>query len=144
MDAELDTGPILVQERYPVGEYVEPDEFYARSGPIVMRAFAEAIAKIDAGEPGVAQADGGEYETFFGSDDAWLDPAYSAAELHRLVWAWRYAMTVDGVRGALVDVGGETQRVISSSLTEVEGAVRFECVDGPLWLVKLERVQAGR
>ena len=142
MDADLDTGPILVQERYPLGEYAEPDAFYARSGPIVMRAFADAVAKIAAGEEGTPQADGGEYETFFGEADAWLDPARPAAELHRLVWAWRYAVALDGVRGALVDLEGETMRVLASSLSASEGAVRFECADGPLWLVKLEPAQA--
>lgn len=138
MDTELDTGPILVQERFPVGAYVEPEEFYARTGPIVMQAFAAALGKIAAGEEGTAQEDGGEYETFFGEADAWLDPSRRAAELHRLVWAWRYAVSLDGVRGALVDIDGETVRVLASSLEEQEGATRLDCADGPLWLVRTE------
>ena len=143
MDAELDTGPIVVQERYPVGEYTEPDDFYARSGPIVMSALATALRKIAAGDEGTPQPDGGEYETFFGPDDAWLDPSRPASELHRLVWAWRYAITVDGVEGALVELGRETVRVRASSLTKVEGARRLDCADGPLWLLAVEPVQAG-
>lgn len=138
MDTELDTGPILVQERFPVGAYVEPEEFYARTGPIVMQAFAAALGKIAAGEEGTAQEDGGEYETFFGEADAWLDPSRRAAELHRLVWAWRYAVSLDGVRGALGDIDGETVRVLASSLEEQEGATRLDCADGPLWLVRTE------
>ena len=141
MDAELDTGAILVQERFPVGAYVEPEEFYARTGPIVMQAFAAALEKIAAGEEGTAQADGGEYETFFGEADAWLDPSRPAAELHRLVWAWRYTIPMDGVQGALVELDGGTVRVLASSLEEQEGAPRLDCADGPLWLVRTEPVQ---
>jgi len=138
MDAELDTGPILVQERFPIGEYVEPNEYYAGTGPIVMQAFAAALAKIAAGDEGIPQPEGGEYETFLGADDVRLDPSRPAAELHRLVWAWRYTIPVDGVHGALADVGGETVRVLASSLTEVEGATRLDCADGTLWLVRTE------
>jgi len=141
MDTELDTGPILVQERYPLGDYAEPNDFYARTGPIVMAAFEAAVEKIAAGEAGIPQPDGGGYETFFGEADAWLDPARPAGELHRLVWAWRYAVALDGIRGALVDLDGETMRVLESSLTEVPEAVRFECADGPLWL-RLEPAEA--
>jgi methionyl-tRNA formyltransferase len=138
MDAELDTGPILVQERYAVGDYVEPDEFYGRTGPIAMQAFGTAIQRLDAGKEGTPQETGGEYESFLGADDAWLDQSRPALELHRLVWAWRYTVPVDGVRGALVDLGGEVVRVLASSLAEVEGATALDCADGPLWLVRTE------
>jgi len=138
MDSELDTGPILVQERYAIGEYVEPAEFYARTGPLVMQAFATAVERIAAGEEGTPQAAGGEYESFLGADAAWLDPSRPAVELHRLVWAWRYTVPVDDVRGALVALDGETVRVLASSLEEVDGARRLECADGPLWLVRTE------
>jgi hypothetical protein len=30
--------------------------------------------------------------------------------------------------------------VLASSLTDVEGARRIECADGPIWLVKTEPV----
>jgi len=142
MDAELDTGPIFAQERYAVGEYADPDEFYARTGPIVMQAFATAVERIAAGEEGTPQEAGGEYETFLGADDLWLDTSLPAVELHRLVWAWRYTITVDGVRGALVDVAGETIRVLASSLAETAGATRLDCADGPLWLVTTEPAEA--
>jgi hypothetical protein len=49
---------------------------------------------------------------------------------------------VGELNGAVVDLGGETVRVLASSLTEVVGARRLDCVDGPLWLVEVEPVQA--
>jgi methionyl-tRNA formyltransferase len=143
MDAELDTGPILAQAPFPLGEYVVPNEFYERMGPLVMETLATALERLAAGEEGTAQGDGGEYESFLSDDDAWLDPARPALELHRLVWAWRYTIPRGELRGALVDLGGETVRVLASSLTEVEDAQRLDCADAPLWLVDVEPAQAG-
>jgi methionyl-tRNA formyltransferase len=141
MDAELDTGPILAQRPMPLGEYVEPEEFYPRMGEVVLQVLGEALVRLAAGEQGSVQDDGGEYESFLGDDDAWLDPSRPAVELHRLVWAWRYSVPI-GVHGALVELDGEVVRVLVSSLEEVEGARRLDCADGPLWLVATERVQA--
>jgi methionyl-tRNA formyltransferase len=143
MDADLDTGAILAQRTMPMGEYAEPEEFYGRLGPLHIDAFKEALAKLAAGEEGAAQG-GGEYESFFTDDDARLDFARPAAELHRLVWAWRYTIPKGELHGALAELDGETVRVLASSLTEVDGARRVECADAPLWLVTTEPVsEAG-
>jgi methionyl-tRNA formyltransferase len=138
MDVELDTGPIFAQRTMEIGEYVEPDAFYPRLGPYMIDAFQESIAKLAAGGAGVPQTGGGEYETFFTDEDARLDLARPRAEVHRLVWAWRYTIPKGELRGALVELDGETVRVLASSLDEVEGAPRVECGDGPLWLVQTE------
>jgi methionyl-tRNA formyltransferase len=138
MDRELDTGAILAQMSFPLGEYTVPNELYERLGPIVMETLATALARLVAGDEGTAQGEGGEYESFLVDDDAWLDTSRPALELHRLVWAWRYTIPVGELQGALVDVDGETVRVLASSLAEVEGAQRLDCADGPLWLVTTE------
>ena len=140
MDAELDTGPILAQKTLELGDYVEPDVFYPRMGVVVIETLREALEKLTAGEPGTSQGGEGTYESFFTDDDAMLDFSRPAVELHRLVWAWRYSVTRGTLHGALADVDGKTVRVLESSLTEVEGATRVECGDGPLWLVKTEAV----
>jgi methionyl-tRNA formyltransferase len=142
MDAELDTGPILAQRRIPFGEFEPPDDFFPKIGPTVGEALTEALAKLEAGDPGTVQADGsGSYETFFGDDDVWLDLARPAAEVHRLVWAWRYGMRVDGgLKGAALELDGAPVRVLATSLTEVEEATRVECGDGPLWIVATEEL----
>jgi len=137
MDAELDTGPIMAQRSIPLGEPREPEALYTESGPIVMEVLAEALAALAAGDEGRVQDEEGEYETFFSDDDAWLDVARPALELHRLVWAWRYTISV-GRRGPLVELDGETVRVLESSLVEVEGKPRVDFADGPLWLVEVE------
>jgi methionyl-tRNA formyltransferase len=141
MEPELDSGPIVAQRSLPIGEYCEPDDFYARMGPAVIDLLREAMAALAAGEEGTPQPEGGEYETFFSDDDAYLDPARTALELHRLVWAWRYTIPRGKLHGALLERGGETVRVLASSVDEVEGAERLDCADGPLWLVRTEPVQ---
>lgn len=138
MDAELDTGPILAQASLALGDYVAPDELYARMGPVVMQTLAQALERIAAGDEGTPQPAGGEYETFLPQEDAYLDPSRTAVELHRLVWAWRYTVPVGPVRGALVELDGEMVRVLASSLAKVDGARTLECADGPLWLVTTE------
>ena len=138
MDADLDTGPVLAQASFPLGEYTVPNELYQSMGPLVMETFATAVERLAAGDEGTAQPEGGEYESFLGDEDARLDPSRPALELHRLVWAWRYTIPVGKLHGALADVDGETVRVLASSLAQVEGARRLDCADGPLWLVEVE------
>jgi methionyl-tRNA formyltransferase len=139
MDAELDTGPILAQRAMPLGELCEPDRFYARLGPLHIDAFRESLARLAAGDPGAPQEGDGEYESFFADEDADLDLTRPVEEVHRMVWAWRYTIPKDTRRGALLDLDGESVRVLESSLTAVDGARRVDCADGPLWLVRTER-----
>lgn len=137
MAAELDTGAIMAQRTFPFGDdFEEPDDFYPRTGQPLMELFAEAMTKLAAGDPGVEQ-EGGEYESFLGEEVAWLDRAGTAEDAHRRVWAWRYSMP-RGVHGALVELDGETVRVLASSLREVDGARRLDFADGPLWVVRTE------
>ncbi|MGZ4439071.1 MAG: methionyl-tRNA formyltransferase [Gaiellaceae bacterium] len=140
MDAELDTGPILAQRPYALGELQPPETFYPELGLFVAEALTEALERLAAGDEGTPQAEGGGYESFFAEEDAWLDLSRSAAEVHRLAWAWRYAMALDGTRGALLEHDGRAVRVLATSLTEVEGAQRLDCGDGPLWIVETEEL----
>lgn len=140
MDAELDTGPIFSQHRYPLGELQEPESFYAAFGQIVGEALVEALGRIAAGEEGAPQPPGGSYESFFDEDDVWLDLSRPAAEVHRLTWAWRYGMAPNTIPGALLELDGTPVRVLATSLTEVDGARRLDCGDAPLWLVATEEL----
>ena len=140
MDAELDTGPIFSQRRYPLGELQPPETFYAEFGQVIGEALAEALARIAAGEEGAAQSPGGSYESFFGAEDVWLDLSRPAAEVHRLTWAWRYGMAPNTTPGALLELDGTPVRVLATSLTEVDGARRLDCGDAPLWLVATEEL----
>src|SRR5207249_11419 len=96
MDADLDTGPVFAQRAIPIGEYAEPEEFYGRIGPIMIEVLHEALARLEAGEPGTPQAGDGEYESFLTEDDTFLDLSRSREDAHRLVWAWRYTVVHGG------------------------------------------------
>jgi methionyl-tRNA formyltransferase len=143
MDAELDTGPLVAQATMPIGDWAEPNEFFGRMGDVVGSTLIEALRRIESGERGTPQPEGGEYETFFTEDDVWLDPSRTADELYRLAWAWHFTIPRATERGPLVELDGETVRVLRASREPVEGAVPFECVDGPLWLVRTEPVLAS-
>jgi len=41
-------------------------------------------------------------------------------------------------RGPILDRDGTRVRLVSTSLSEVDGAERLECADGPLWIVESE------
>jgi methionyl-tRNA formyltransferase len=140
MDADLDTGPILSQRRYTVGELRPPDALYLEFGPTVGEALAEALERLAAGDEGTPQPAGGGYESFFAEEDVQLDLSRPADEVHRLAWAWRYAISLGGTRGALLELDGKPVRVLATSLTEVEGARRLDCGDGPLWIVETEEL----
>ncbi|MFL5914797.1 MAG: methionyl-tRNA formyltransferase [Gaiellaceae bacterium] len=140
MDADLDTGPVFAQRAYPLGELEGPDTFYPRFGLVVGEALVEALGRLDAGEEGQTQGDGGSYESFFSADDVWLDLSRPAAEVHRLAWSWRYAMAPDTIPGGLLGLDGKPVRVLATSLTEVEDARRLECGDVPLWVVETEEL----
>jgi methionyl-tRNA formyltransferase len=140
MDAGLDTGPILSQRTISLGEPELPDVFYPRMGIVVVEALAEALERLEAGDEGALQGEGGSYESFFSEEDAWLDLSRPAGEVRRLAWAWLYAFSPGGTRGALLELDGEPVRVVETSLAEVDGARRVECADGPLWIVRTEEL----
>jgi methionyl-tRNA formyltransferase len=140
MDADLDTGPILAQRGYPLGDLEGPDTFFPRFGQVVGEALSEALGRLAAGEEGTPQPEGGSYESFFTADDVWLDLSRPAAEVHRLAWAWRYGFALERPLGALLELDGKPVRVLATSLSEVDGARRIECGDAPLWVVETEEL----
>jgi methionyl-tRNA formyltransferase len=73
MDAELDTGPIFSQRRFPLGDLEGPDTFYGRFAAVIGEALFEALERLAAGDDGTSQGEAGSYESFFTADDAWLD-----------------------------------------------------------------------
>jgi hypothetical protein len=40
----------------------------------------------------------------------------------------------------MLELDGKQVRVLATSLTEVEGARRLECGDGPLWILETEEL----
>ena len=117
MDAELDTGPILAQGSVTLEDEHSWEELEPKLVPVVVELLTDALARVEAGDPGDPQERGaGDYFPFFGDDYAWIDPSSSRAEVYRQVKAWRFASATDGLRGALAELDGETVRVLRTSL----------------------------
>jgi methionyl-tRNA formyltransferase len=138
MDAELDTGPILAQGSVALEDEHSWEELEPKLVPVVVELLTEALARVEADDPGDPQEPGaGDYFPFFGDDYVWIDPSSSREEIYRQVKAWRFASATEGQRGALAEIDGETVRVLRASLTATEGRA-MECGDGTLWIVETE------
>ena len=93
---------------------------------------------MEAGEPGEPQDESvASYHSFFGPDYVWIDHARPVVEIYRQVKAWRFASQGPGERGALIELDGETVRVLRTSLEAASGRA-LECADGTLWIVETE------
>jgi len=138
MDADLDTGPILAQGSVTLEDEHSWEELEPKLVPMIVERLTVALARVEAGDPGDPQEPGaGDYFPFFGDDYIWIDPSRSREETYRQVQAWRFASATGGLRGPLVEVDGETLRVLRTSLAQADGRA-LECRDGRLWIVESE------
>jgi methionyl-tRNA formyltransferase len=138
MDAELDTGPILAQGTYELGDAQSYEELEAGLVPLIVRLLPEALARMEAGDPGDPQRGEGSYHTFFEPEYVRIDWSKPSAEIERQVRAWRFASRRDGFeRGALAELDGDEVRVLRVSQTPGAGPV-VETGDGKLWIVETE------
>lgn len=137
MEETFDTGGILAQKPVPLDD----DETLDSLGPKLEAASAEllpvAFERLARGEPGEPQ-EGGEYQSLFGDDYAFVDTSRPAEYVHRQVRAWRLAPMGKNERGPIIERDGERIRLVKTSLTEVDGAERLDCADGPLWILETE------
>jgi methionyl-tRNA formyltransferase len=134
MDAEFDTGNVLAQAPIPLAEDDTDKTVMARvaatAGELLPVVF-DRLARGDQGEP----QEGGDYQSMF-EDSYWtIDQTQPAADVHRQVRAWSFMPNID-VFGPFLERDGQRVKVRRTSLTEVAGADRLECGDGPLWIVE--------
>jgi len=140
METTFDTGNILAQKAVPLADDDTLETLWPRLGYAAREILPIVFERLAAGDEGDPQ-EGGDYQSLFEEEYALLDTSRPAEEVHRQVRAWR--LTPFGVagRGPFLDRDGTRVRVVKSSLTEVEGAGRLECADGPLWIVESEAVE---
>jgi hypothetical protein len=62
--------------------------------------------------------------------------------VHRQVRAWSFVPPILPNMGPVLEGDGTSVRLLRTSLTEVAGAERLECADGPLWVVETEEAPA--
>lgn len=130
MDASFDTGNLLAQRAVPLAEDDDWESLMGKISEAALELLPSALERLMRGDRGDAQA-GGEYFSQFEDDYATVDPGSTAAEVHRQVRAWGFIPPY-ARKGPLHD----GRRLVRTSLTEVEGAERIECTDGPLWILE--------
>lgn len=134
MDGKFDTGNVLAQGSAPLDPEETMETLVPKLEALSVELLPKALTRLAAGDRGDAQS-GGEYQAaadLAGYVD--VDLKQTAADVHRQVRAWSFVPPVSAFRGPLLD----GRRLLRTSLTEVEGAERLECSDGPLWVVESE------
>jgi methionyl-tRNA formyltransferase len=137
MDETFDTGGILAQKAVPVDDDESMETLWPKLGAVageLLPVVFDRLARGDRGDP----QEGGDYQSLFEDDYAFVDPSQTAAEVHRQVRAWRLTPIALNERGAILERDGKRLRLMKTSLAEVEGAERLDCADGPLWIVESE------
>lgn len=134
MDAAFDTGNLLTQAPIPLAdddtEQTLTPRLAAAAADLLPRVF-DRLARGDRGDP----QEGGEYQGMFEGAYWTIDTTRPAADVHRQVRAWGFMPPIEGF-GPFLERGGIRVKVKRTSLTEVPGADRLECGDGPLWIVE--------
>jgi methionyl-tRNA formyltransferase len=104
MDADFDTGPILVQRAFPIAPEDDVDSLYPKLLSLGATMIPEALALVAAGAPGTPQPADGSYAPLCGEAERWLDWSRPAAYLRNQVRAW-------GQGGARAEIEGQPYRV---------------------------------
>jgi methionyl-tRNA formyltransferase len=141
MDENLDTGPILAQATFPIGDDDDRSAIRDRSFPVMAGMLPRVFERIANGDSGDPQEEG-SYNPLFEEEFAWIDTSRPAREVHSQVRAWWFGLGV-GTRGPIMELDGERVRVLRTSLAECEGR-RVECGDGPLWILETEPFEEAR
>jgi methionyl-tRNA formyltransferase len=134
MDEDFDTGAVLAQGATPLRGDETAGDLAALVGPLATPLLEQALARIEAGDPGDPQSDdgatyAGRYEDAFAEID-WTQPARAVFDQCR---CW-FLPTVSGILGPLTTLGGERVRVLEASLEPPGEPV--ECGDGLLLYVR--------
>jgi len=138
MDAELDTGNILAQERFALGDEHGWEELTPKLATTVGNILPRVLERVARGDPGDPQDEGeASYFGLFEPEYAWIDWSQSVDQVARQVRAWRFLTSATGDRGALAVVDGETVRVLRVSREPGTGSA-MTCADGTLRIVESE------
>lgn len=135
MDAHFDTGNVLAQARLPLSDDASWETLQAQLAEVTPALFAKVFDRLGRGDRGEHQ-EGGEYQSAFEDDYRFVDLTQNAADVHRQVRAWSFVPPILPKLGPLLERDGTRVRLLRTSLTEVPGAERIECADGPLWIVE--------
>jgi methionyl-tRNA formyltransferase len=135
MDAQFDTGNVLAQTPIPLAEDETEETLFARFPALTWELLSVVFDRLARGDRGDPQV-GGDYQGVFEDDYRFVDLTQTAAEVHRQTRAWSFVPPILPGMGPIFERDGTRVRLLRTSLTEVAGAERIECADGPLWIVE--------
>ncbi len=135
MDAQFDTGNVLAQVRLPLNDDANWATLQAQFAAVTPTLFAEVFDRLARGDRGEPQT-GGDYQSQFEDDYRFVDLTQNAADIHRQVRAWSFIPPFLPDLGPILERDGTSVRLLRTSLSEVAGAERLDCADGPLWVVE--------
>lgn len=115
MEAGLDTGPVLLCRRTPIGAGETTAELHDRLAAMGAAAIVEALARIDTLVPVPQPEAGVTYATKIDKAEARVDWARPAAEVDRLIRG------LSPFPGAFVEVGAERVKLLRSRLAPGQG-----------------------
>ena len=148
MEQGLDTGPILLAERVPIGPQTTGAELHDTLAALGARLIVDALDRLAQGKlaPHPQPSQGVTYARKLDREEAALDWRRPAAELERQVRAF------DPWPGAWFDYGGERIKLLAAELAEapagaapgtvLDAALAVACGAGALRPTRLQR--AGR
>jgi methionyl-tRNA formyltransferase len=116
MEAELDSGPVLLREAVPIGAEDTAGSLHDRLAVLGARLIVAALARLPlAGEP--QPEEGATYAHKIGKGDALIDWSASATELDRHVRAF------NPVPGAQASLGGQAVKVWRAAAVAGNGEI---------------------
>ena len=142
MDEGLDTGPILLQERVPIGPDADAAELHDALAVLGARMIVDALERLETGVlTETPQPDEGiTYAAKIDKAETRIDWSRPAAELARQVNAF------SPFPGAWFELGGERIKVLSAEArtgegmpgTVLDGRLTVACGDGALRILGLQ------
>lgn len=151
MEEGLDTGPVLLGERVPIGPETTGGALHDTLSRIGASLMVRALAALERGalQPTPQPAEGATYAKKLTKEDMRLDWARPAAELHRIVRAFapqpgaffeatigREPLRVKVLSARLVEGRGAPGTLLASGLT-------IACGEGALELLEVQKAGKG-
>lgn len=144
MEAGLDTGPVLLEERTPI-DAKTAGILSAELAAIGARLMVRVLDDISAFPPRVQPADGVTYASKIDKAEARIDFTRSAIDVERQIRAFNPAP------GAYFEYAGERIKVLSAAVMELSGApgdvldgqLTIACGDGAIRPLAVQRAGRG-
>lgn len=115
MEAGLDTGPVLLERRVPIGAEETTGELHDRLSRLGAEAIVEALDRLDALRPAPQPDEGATYAAKIDKAEARVDWTRPAAEIDRLIRG------LSPVPGAWTMIAGRRVKLLRSRLSGRDG-----------------------